>query len=144
MPEDTQELGELLNRWEETYKKGLLSFLILLALHRRPIYPFEMNALISQISQGSLSAEDNSIYRALYRFEQLGIVSSEKQTNLSGPDRRYYSLTPKGLSLLQQFIQRNILVFQTKEVSDRIQAVLQSGLSENEQVSALIQHEVKE
>ncbi len=132
MSSNAHELIDLLSRWEENYKKGLLSFWILLALHQRPVYAFEMNALIAKLSQGSLSAEDNSIYRALYRFEQLGIVSSEKQPNQSGPDRRYYALTPKGLALLKHFIRRNVQVFYSQEVNDCIEAVLKSGLGEDE------------
>jgi PadR family transcriptional regulator, regulatory protein PadR len=127
MPLPSRDEVDLLNRWEETYKKGLLSFWILLALHERPVYPFEMNTLITQLSQGSLSVEDNSIYRALYRFEQLGIVSSEKHVNVAGPDRRYYSLTRRGLFLLQNFIKRNLLVFQSGDVPIKIKSVLDSG-----------------
>ena len=35
--------------------------------------------LISSISQGSLSADENSIYRALSRFQNMEIVASETQ-----------------------------------------------------------------
>ncbi len=58
----------LLLKWEESYKKGLLSFWILLLLHERPSYPFEMRSLIEEISQGTITADENSIYRALNRF----------------------------------------------------------------------------
>ncbi len=78
----------LLAKWEETYKKGLLSFWILLLLRERPSYPFEMRPLIEEISQGSISADDNSLYRALSRFQELGIVSSTTQPSSQGPDRR--------------------------------------------------------
>jgi hypothetical protein len=53
---------ELLNAWEETYKKGQLTLWIFLALKE-------------------------------------------------GPDRKYYHLTPMGQSLLESFIERNILLF---------------------------------
>lgn len=58
------EINDLLETWEGTYKKGLLSFWILLLLDRRPTYAFEMNAHIRELSQGSISADDNSLYRA--------------------------------------------------------------------------------
>ena len=114
---------ELLLKWEETYKKGLLSFWILLLLHERPSYPFEMKPLIQQISQGSISADDNSLYRALNRFEDLGIVTSQTQPSNQGPYRRYYRLTPQGCRLLKRFIQRNLRVFEIPEVSNRMSAV---------------------
>jgi DNA-binding PadR family transcriptional regulator len=121
------DIGELLNKWEETYKKGLLSFWILLLLYERPSYPYEMSAEVAKISQGTISVDDNSIYRALNRFESVGIVKSELQQSNTGPQRRYYSLTNKGKSLLTEFIQRNIQVFETPSVSERISALLQDS-----------------
>jgi PadR family transcriptional regulator PadR len=125
------DIGELLNKWEETYKKGLLSFWILLLLYERASYPYEMSAEVSKISQGTISVDDNSIYRALNRFESVKIVKSELQQSNSGPQRRYYSLTNIGKALLTEFIQRNIQVFETPSVSERISAVLQDSSQAN-------------
>lgn len=121
------DIGELLNKWEETYKKGLLSFWILLLLYERSSYPYEMSAEVAKISQGTISVDDNSIYRALNRFESTGIVKSELQQSSTGPQRRYYSLTDTGKNLLTEFIQRNIQVFATPSVSERIVAILQNS-----------------
>jgi len=121
------DIGDLLNKWEETYKKGLLSFWILLLLYERPSYPYEMSAEIAKISQGTISVDDNSIYRALNRFELADIVKSELQQSSTGPQRRYYSLTNMGKTLLTEFIQRNIQVFETPYVSERIATVLQNS-----------------
>jgi len=121
------DISELLNKWEETYKKGLLSFWILLLLYERPSYPYEMSAEVEKISQGTISVDDNSIYRALNRFETAGIVKSELQQSSTGPQRRYYGLTNTGKTLLTEFIQRNIQVFETPSVSERIVAVLQNS-----------------
>ena len=121
------DISDLLNKWEETYKKGLLSFWILLLLHERASYPYEMSAEVSKISQGTISVDDNSIYRALNRFESVGIVRSELQQSSTGPQRKYYSLTNTGKTLLTEFIQRNIQVFETPAVSERIVAVLQNS-----------------
>jgi DNA-binding PadR family transcriptional regulator len=111
---------ELLQKWEDAYKKGLLSFWILLLLAERPCYPFEMRTLLEEISQGTMSADDNSIYRALGRFQDMGLVESDTQPSRQGPYRRYYRLTEKGADLLKRFTQRNILVFATPAVADRI------------------------
>jgi DNA-binding PadR family transcriptional regulator len=118
------DISDLLNKWEETYKKGLLSFWILLLLYERPSYPYEMSAEVAKISQGTISVDDNSIYRALNRFETAGIVKSELQQSSTGPQRRYYDLTNTGKTLLTEFIQRNIQVFETPSVSERIATVL--------------------
>lgn len=121
------DIGELLNKWEETYKKGSLSFWILLLLYERPSYPYEMSAEVAKISQGTISVDDNSIYRALNRFESVGIVKSELQQSNTGPQRKYYSLTNRGVSLLTEFIQRNIQVFESPSVAQRISTVLQNS-----------------
>ena len=106
-----------------------MSFWVLLLLHERPFYPYEMSTAIGAISQGTISVDDNSIYRALNRFESLEIVKRELRQSDSGPQRRYYSLTDKGLGLLAKFIQRNILVFELLPVAERLQAVLDSAKS---------------
>lgn len=123
----TDDISDLLTKWEENYKKGLLSFWILLLLYERTSYPYEMSAEITKISQDTISVDDNSIYRALSRFESVGIVTSELQQSSTGPQRRYYSLTDTGKTLLIQFIQRNIQVFETPSVSERIANVLQNS-----------------
>jgi PadR family transcriptional regulator PadR len=107
---------ELLAKWEEVYKKGLLSFWMLLVLQRRPAYAFEMNGLIQDLSQGTISADDNSLYRALSRFEDVGLLASELRPSPTGPARRYYALTPTGRDLLRRFIERNVMVFRTPAV----------------------------
>jgi len=119
-------ITDLLETWEGTYKKGLLSFWILLLLDQRPTYAFEMNPLIRELSQNSISADDNSLYRALNRFEQLGLISSQRQPSEVGPARRYYSLTQTGRELLIQFTQRNLLVFQSPAVADAIQTLFRN------------------
>lgn len=123
-------MNDLLETWESTYKKGLLSFWILLLLDQRPTYAFEMNPLIRELSQNSISADDNSLYRALNRFEQFGLISSQRQPSEMGPARRYYSLTEAGRDLLIRFTRRNLLVFQSPPVAGAIQTLMQNGHGE--------------
>jgi PadR family transcriptional regulator PadR len=124
MPRRTPDVDELLENWEQVYKKGLLSFWILLLLHERAGYAYETSAAIAEMSQGTISVDENSIYRALNRFEAMGIVASEARQSPVGPPRRYYRLTPAGQALLARFIQRNVLIFTVPAVAERIQAAL--------------------
>jgi len=123
----SKKLEQLLTQWEGTYKKGLLSFWLLLLLSQRKAYPYEMKAAIEELSQNSISADENSIYRALKRLAQSGIVDSEVQPSESGPNRRYFFLTALGQELLTRFISRNILIFQHPIVADLIQKTISSG-----------------
>ncbi len=114
------DIDYLLSQWEETYKKGLLSFWLLLLLAQRKAYPYEMKSAIVDLSQNTISADENSIYRALNRLARCGIVDSEMQLSETGPNRRYYSLTDTGKELLVRFITRNIQVFQHPVVAELI------------------------
>lgn len=121
------ELDRLLENWESVYKKGLLTFWLLLLLDEKPRYPYEMSAEVLRASQGAMSADDNSIYRAVSRFEEMGLVASEAGTSSLGPPRKYYRLTDDGRELLRRFIERNIAIFQHPEVAERIRRLLQTG-----------------
>jgi PadR family transcriptional regulator PadR len=122
---DQETLLILLEQWESVYKKGLLTFWVLLLLHERPSYVFEMGQQLDSISQGSISADEKSLYRALRRFEAMGVVESSWQPSDLGPRRRYYALTGLGTALLRQFAQRNILIFREPAVKGRLEALLQ-------------------
>jgi PadR family transcriptional regulator PadR len=126
---DQKKLEALLLQWEETYKKGLLSFWLLLLLAQRKAYPYEIKDAINELSQNTIMAEDNSIYRALKRLSQSGLVDSEVKPSTNGPDRRYFFLTDLGWGLLNRFINRNILVFQHPDVANLIQQALRTNES---------------
>ncbi len=110
------EVTNMLHQWEQTYKKGLLTFWILLSLSERPMYAYEMREKIMEFSQGSIVADENSFYRALKRFADSGIVTSQMKPSEIGPDRKYFELSPIGSELLEQFIDRNINVLQEQPV----------------------------
>ena len=121
---DQTNLENLLTQWEETYKKGLLSFWLLLLLAQRKAYPYEIKAAINEMSRKTITADENSIYRALNRLADSGIVDSETLPSETGPSRRYFFLTELGLELLNRFITRNILVFEQDDVAELIQKTL--------------------
>lgn len=126
------ELDRLLENWESVYKRGLLTFWLLLLLDEKPRYPYEMSAEVQRASQGTISADDNSIYRAISRFEEMGLVMSEPGASSLGPPRKYYRLTENGRTLLRRFIERNILIFQHPEVAKRIRRILENGVGHEE------------
>ena len=119
------EVHDLLKKWEKAYKKGLLSFWLLLLLHEKPAYPYGLAEAIRELSQGTVSTDEQSIYRALNRFRSMGLVKSELMKSPIGPQRRYYCLTEKGTELLREFTRLNILVFEAPSVQERVQSVLQ-------------------
>lgn len=103
--------NELLNAWEETYKKGQLTLWIFLSLKEGPKYVTELQESINRYSNGTIKAEEQSLYRTLRKFYHLKMVDFSTGKGHKGPDRKYYQLTPLGRSLLHDFVERNILLF---------------------------------
>lgn len=120
------EVSQLLSQWEETYKKGLLTFWLLLCLHQRSTYAYEMKQAIAELSQNTIDVDEKSVYRALKRFTEAGLVTSAFQPSDVGPPRRYFQLTVTGRSLLAKFVARNILIFQTPAVAESLKQIEQA------------------
>lgn len=118
--------SKVLLQWEEVYKRGLVTFWMLLLLSQREMYAYEMRAAIVEISQQTVDVDDNSIYRALRRFTEAGLVRSDVRSSETGPPRRYFTLTSAGQALLTSFIERNLLVFQSPTVVKRMQQVMKT------------------
>jgi DNA-binding PadR family transcriptional regulator len=126
---DEETVLTLLDQWESVYKKGLLTFWLLLLLDERPMYVFEMGEELTSISQNTISADEKSLYRALRRFEAMGVVESTWRPSDVGPRRRYYTLTELGAEMLRRFTQRNILLFQDPAIAQRLAHLLEGKLN---------------
>ena len=111
---------DLLKAWEETYKKGQLTFWLLLSLRDKPRYVNDIKEFITSITEGTITCEDQSLYRALRKFHELEIVRFELREGNKGPDRKYYSLTTMGHELLEDFIQRNMRILYNIELVELI------------------------
>jgi len=107
-------IEELLNAWEETYKKGQLTLWVFLALREGRKCVEEIKEFVERVSEGTMSCEEQSLYRNLRKFQHLEIVTYESRKVSKGPDRKYYYLTETGEELFKRFVERNILIF-TKE-----------------------------
>ena len=127
---EEETLLALLGQWESVYKKGALTFWLMLMLHQRPMYAFEMGPALTRISSGTLSVDRKSLYRAMRRFEASGVVDSTWHSSDKGPKRRYYHLTPLGTELLRRFTRRNILIFQEPTVAFGLARLMQEKETE--------------
>lgn len=120
MKEQAQYKQELLSAWEETYKKGQLTLWIFFALKDGPKYVHEIRDFIHEYSEGSITCEDQSLYRALRKFNHLEMVSYNHGKGNRGPDRKYYALTTLGRELLDKFVNRHIKIFLQPKLSHLI------------------------
>ena len=104
-------IDELLNAWEETYKKGQLTFWVLLSLKESSKCVEDIKDFVENASEGTMTCEEQSLYRNLRKFQHLDIVTYENKKVSKGPDRKYFHLTENGNLLFKRFVERNILIF---------------------------------
>ncbi len=101
---------KLLEGWEEVAKKGQLTLWIMLALRDGPKHMTQIKAFINRATNGTISADDQSIYRALRRYSEADLVSfSSAPGKKGGPDLKIYDLAGSGHKVLSTFVDRNIV-----------------------------------
>jgi PadR family transcriptional regulator, regulatory protein PadR len=100
---------KLLDGWEDVFKKGQLTLWIMLALKDGPKHMSEIKQFIHQATNGTLSADDQSMYRALRRYYDTELVDFKQEPGKGGPELKIYSLSHVGRNVLEIFIKRNIL-----------------------------------
>lgn len=111
----------LLEGWEEVFKKGQLTLWIMLALKDGEKHMAEIKQFIAVVTDGNLTADDQSMYRALRRYYDAELVEYGTEPGDGGPERKVYRLTPIGSRVLKSFVERNIAnVFYSKEVKNLI------------------------
>jgi PadR family transcriptional regulator, regulatory protein PadR len=111
-----KKLNELLSAWEETYKKGQLTLWIFLSLCEDRKYVDEIKEFVESKSQGTITCEEQSLYRALRKYEHIDVLKYELRKGKKGPERKYYYLTNLGQELFAQFVKRNINLFYSEEI----------------------------
>lgn len=110
----------LLANWEEVYKRGQLTLWVLLALAEGAKNMAETRAWLQRMTNGTITAEERSLYRVLQRFHTAELVDLSTRPGAKGPDQKLYSLSDIGSRVLATFIERNITLFLRPD----IQAIL--------------------
>jgi DNA-binding PadR family transcriptional regulator len=100
---------KLLEGWEEVFKKGQLTLWIMLALKDGPKHMAEIKHFIHEATNGTLTADDKSLYRALRRYYDTDLVDFGTEPGKGGPDLKVYSLTVVGRKVLNAFVNRNLM-----------------------------------
>ncbi len=99
----------LLEGWEDTYKKSQLTLWVLLALKDGHKYMAEIKEFMHEKTNGTMQADDKSMYRALRRFEEADLIAFSERENPTGPKQKIFRLTKTGRSVLSEFVSRNIV-----------------------------------
>lgn len=98
--------------------RGVLDVCLLAVLVDEPAYGYEMTRRLA--ARGLDVVGEGSIYPVLGRLERGDLVEPFQQPSDGGPPRKYYRVTPRGLSALERWRQ------EWNETRSAIDAVLSS------------------
>ena len=104
---DNRYAQKVLDGWEDVYKKGQLTFWVMLALKDGPKHMAEIKTFIDRATNQAFSVDDMSMYRALRRYYEAELTEYSSAPG-NGPDRKIYRLSAIGENVLQNFVKRNI------------------------------------
>lgn len=104
-------LNSLIEALESAYKKGHLTFWVLLSVRDKERYSEEISSFIEEGSKGYIQPEIMSLYRTLRKLEELNLVSFKNVSSDLGPEKKYFSITDEGQYVLNEFIKKNIYAY---------------------------------
>ena len=80
-------------------RKGLLEFLILRIIDSNKVYVADM---LNRLSTTEFATQEGTLYPLLSKMRREGLVDYEWKESGAGPPRKYYQLTEKGTSQLEE------------------------------------------
>lgn len=84
--------------WTEIHKKSALSYLILAALQKQPMWSKELEKYITTTTGWSIS--ERALYRVLNRMYKQGSIGfTAESAERTGADRKVYVISPEGKAL---------------------------------------------
>ncbi|WP_143315441.1 PadR family transcriptional regulator [Clostridium sp. HBUAS56017] len=81
--------------------KGVLEGCILKVIKNRETYGYELYNIMKDYGFENIS--EGTLHPLLIRLEKNGLIKSELRDSPFGPKRKYFSLTEKGKSELEEF-----------------------------------------
>lgn len=97
--------------------KGVLEGCVLLVVSEKETYGYEMVNRLKEV--GFKDIIGGTVYPLLQKLEKNGFLSSTMKPSPDGPDRKYYKITPAGISQYEQF------KIQWAAFSETVDAVIQ-------------------
>lgn len=100
-------MSDYFDNWTVQVRKGLLDLCILQALAERERYGYDLVKRL--VSVPGMGVTEGTLYPLLSRLRLQGLLRTRLEESTEGPARKYYALTPEGvttLSLMQDYLDR--------------------------------------
>lgn len=102
------------------FKKGVLELCILVILDKKDCYGYELVQTVSK----HIEISEGSVYPLLRRLAKEEYFTTYLQESTGGPPRKYYSLTVKGKTYLDQLIK------EWAEFSAGVNQIIKEGVND--------------
>ncbi len=97
--------------------RGHTDAIILARLMHTDSYGYEINKVISTLSDGRFELKEATLYTAFKRLEESGFIASYWGNSGAGARRRYYTITPAGREACHHLLAE---WRETKEIMDKL------------------------
>lgn len=80
-------------------RKGVLEYCILIVLNEKPLYAIN---IMEGLKQSKMIVVEGTLYPLLTRLKNDGLLNYRWEESTQGPPRKYYDLTEKGRTFLDE------------------------------------------
>lgn len=87
------------NNWPGEWMRGVLSLCVLAVVAEQETYGYAVAQRLQVAGLGSIKG--GTLYPVLTRLEQEGLLTSSWREGDGGPGRKFFAVTPAGLTALQ-------------------------------------------
>ncbi|NNF07095.1 MAG: PadR family transcriptional regulator [Candidatus Eisenbacteria bacterium] len=120
---DTKNPAPSIDKWQAQLRKGSLDLAMLAILWEKKLYGLEI--LRELEGQAGLVVTEGTIYPLMSRLKKEGLVDSEWVESDAGHPRKYYRLSAKGKSQVQE------MVATWRVFADKIEQIVKPVSGEN-------------
>lgn len=89
-------------KFDREVLKGHLKVIVLATLKDEPCHAYALKKQVEEKSLEVFTLTEGTLYPTLHKLEKDGLIESEKVERENKPDVRVYSLTTKGIKLLEE------------------------------------------
>lgn len=102
------ETGEsIVRKFQKELNSGTVSLVLLAILDQssEALYGYQIAKRLEGASADSVPVKQGTLYPVLRQLEAQGLLGSTVEPSVAGPPRRYYTITPTGREVLEQWKQ---------------------------------------
>lgn len=85
--------------------RGVVDPIVLKLVSGKAMYGYEIIKVVNQETNNEFEWKEGTLYPCLHRLESEGLIISEWVTEGNVRPRKYYSITKKGIGIMQQKVE---------------------------------------